>query len=204
MKSIEQVYQDFMSKGGKEDAVSFGIWLIKNEPDLKQEKKISKNKSSKIQNDSMTAILVSKIERFVHDETKMALKKIGINNPDEFALMSTLYFMGNTTKTSLLKQCVFEITTGSQMLKRLIEDEYIYQVNNPKDGRSILIQLSKKGQNKLFAAYEELNKINNLTEGLNDDEKRLLVNLLQHLDFVHSKRKNIKTIVDVIDNKKRL
>ncbi len=201
MKFIHELYQDYLEEGGLEDSVLFGVWLIKNSPELKHEDQINEQPNNLIPNDSMTAILVGKLERFVHAEIKSALKKIGITNPDEFALMATLQFKGVTTKTALLKQCVFEITTGSQMLKRLIDDGLITQVNNPNDGRSILIELSPKGQQKLFAGFDELNKITNLTEGLCEREKKSLIDLLQHLDHVHSKRQNIKTIMDVIEKK---
>jgi DNA-binding MarR family transcriptional regulator len=201
MKSINEIYNYYLELGGKGDATSFGIWLIKNTPELEQVSEIPSQDSAMIPSDSLTAILVGKLERFIHVELKTALKKIGLSNQDEFALMSTLHFMGQTTKTSLLKQCVFEITTGSQMLKRLIEYGYITQINNPKDGRSSLIQLSQKGQNKLYEGFEELNKIKNLTEGLSEGEKKSLNELLQHLDQVHSKRQKIKTIVDVIENR---
>lgn len=202
MKYIHELYEDYLAEGGLEDAVSFGVWLIKNSPDLKHGDRINlQAPTNLIPGDSMTAILVGKLERFVHTEIKKALKKIGITNPDEFALMATLEFMGITTKTALLKQCVFEITTGSQMLKRLIDDEYIRQISNPNDGRSVLIQLSQKGQQKLFSGFDELNKITNLTEGMCEPEKKSLIDLLQHLDQVHSKRQNIKTIKDIIEKK---
>lgn len=201
MNFINQVYQNYLAEGGSKDAVSFGVWLIKNAPELRHEEEINDESTALIPIDPMTAFHVAKLERFVHTEIKNALRKIGINNPDEFALMSTLHFMGIVTKTALLKQCVFEITTGSQMLKRLVDDEFITQLSNPTDGRSILIQLSPKGKNILFAGFEELNKIKNLTEGLNEREKKSLMFLLKHLDKVHSKRNNIRTIIEVIENK---
>jgi DNA-binding MarR family transcriptional regulator len=131
-------------------------------------------------------------------ETKQALKKVGITNPDEFALMSTLFYMGRTTKTLLLKQCLFELTTGSQMLKRLNEDGYLIERQHPEDRRSSIIELSSKGRERLLEAYEQLNAIKGMTEGLTPDQKQMLASLLQQLDLTHSKRHQLDTIQDVL------
>ena len=201
MKDIKDLYQDYLEAGGQNDSTSFGIWLIRLNAKIKKETSTDEVVKKTIPTDSMISILIGKIERFGHNEIKNTLKKIGISNPDEFALMSTLFFMGLTSKTNLLRQCVFEITTGSQMLKRLSNEEYIIEINNPNDGRSSLIQLSKKGESKIFEAFEALSTIENLSEGLNENEKIKLIYLLEHVDKIHSKRQHIKSVIEVIEKK---
>jgi DNA-binding MarR family transcriptional regulator len=198
MATINDLFSRFLAAGGNGDATSFGVWLIRNGSDLTVDKQTVQIESSPIPLDSLTAILVGRLERFVHMETKQALKKVGISNPDEFALMSTLYFMGQTTKTLLLRQCLFELTTGSQMLKRLKEDGYLIERQHPEDGRSSIIELSVRGKQRIMDAYEQMNAIKGLTDGLIPEQKKMLVALLQQLDLTHSRRHHLDTIVDVL------
>jgi DNA-binding MarR family transcriptional regulator len=198
MATINDLFNQYLAEGGNGDATTFGVWLIRNGSDFSIDIQPVKIEASPIPLDSLTAILVGRLERFVHMETKQALKKVGISNPDEFALMSTLFYMGRTTKTLLLKQCLFELTTGSQMLKRLNEDGYLIERQHPEDRRSSIIELSSKGRERLLEAYEQLNAIKGMTEGLATDQQQLLVSLLQKLDHTHSKRHQLDTIQDVL------
>lgn len=198
MATINDLFNRYLAEGGNGDATTFGVWLIRNGSDFPIDNQTVKIEASPIPLDSLTAILVGRLERFVHMETKQALKKVGITNPDEFALMSTLFYMGRTTKTLLLKQCLFELTTGSQMLKRLNEDGYLIERQHPEDRRSSIIELSSKGRERLLEAYEQLNAIKGMTEGLTPDQKHMLASLLQQLDLTHSKRHQLDTIQDVL------
>lgn len=201
MATISDLFNRFLAAGGNGDATSFGVWLIRNGQDLIIDNQSSTIDSSPIPLDSLTAILLGRLDRFVHIETKQALKKVGISNPDEFALMSTLFFMGSTTKTLLLRQCLFELTTGSQMLKRLNEDGYLTERQNPEDKRSSIIELSAKGIQLIKDAYAQLNAIKGLTEGLMPDQKQTLATLLQQLDLTHSNRHQLDTIMDVLSKR---
>ncbi len=98
MATINDLFSRFLAAGGNGDATSFGVWLIRNGSDLTVDKQTVQIESSPIPLDSLTAILVGRLERFVHMETKQALKKVGISNPDEFALMSTLSTWGAQPK----------------------------------------------------------------------------------------------------------
>jgi DNA-binding MarR family transcriptional regulator len=198
MATISDLFSRFLAAGGNGDATSFGVWLIRNGQNLTIDNQSYTFDSSPIPLDSLTAILLGRLERFVHIETKQALKKVGISNPDEFALMSTLFFMGSTTKTLLLRQCLFELTTGSQMLKRLNEDGYLTERQNPEDKRSSIIELSAKGIQLIKEAYAQLNAIKGLMEGLTPDQKQMLATLLQQLDHIHSNRHQLDTILDVL------
>jgi DNA-binding MarR family transcriptional regulator len=198
MATINDLFNQYLAEGGNGDATTFGVWLIRNGSDFSIDNQPVKIEASPIPLDSLTAILVGRLERFVHMETKQALKKVGITNPDEFALMSTLFYMGRTTKTLLLKQCLFELTTGSQMLKRLNEDGYLIERQHPEDRRSSIIELSSKGRERLLEAYEQLNAIKGMTEGLTSDQKQMLASLLQQLDLTHSKRHQLDTIQDML------
>jgi DNA-binding MarR family transcriptional regulator len=198
MATINDLFSMYLAEGGNGDATTFGVWLIRNGSDFSIDIQPIKIEASPIPLDSLTAMLVGRLERFVHMETKQALKKVGITNPDEFALMSTLYYMGRTTKTLLLKQCLFELTTGSQMLKRLNEDGYLIERQHPEDGRSSIIELSVRGKQRIMDAFEQMNAIKGLTDGLMPEQQKMLVALLQQLDLTHSRRHHLDTILDVL------
>jgi DNA-binding MarR family transcriptional regulator len=134
------------------------------------------------------------LESFTHFITKPVFKKMGLHNQEEFALLATLLYMGRATKTSLMRQSLMEITTGSQMLKRLKQEGLVLERPNPDDGRSSFMELSARGRRFIIDCFQELEQLDVITKGLNKAEMELLVTLLDKLDSIHSTRTGLRTI----------
>lgn len=200
MRSIDLIWQKYLEEGGQPDATAFGIWLIRNNPKIASGADAGslQEASYPVEHDSMIGILVGRLERFLHFETKQVIKVSGLSSTDEFALMATLFFMGKTTKTQLLRQSLMEITTGSQMIKRMKDGGLVIEKANPDDGRSGIIELSAKGKKLLMHCFEGMRSIEGLTEGLDEKERGQLLHLLNKLDTSHSKKQQLKTIMDVM------
>lgn len=200
MDKITDVYAAYLSQGGEPDPTGFGVWLIRQQPRLIAEAAIlSTPDSAGVSSHAKVGILVGRLERFAHFLGKAVFKKMGLHNEDEFALLATLLYMGRTTKTSLLKQSLMEITTGSQMLKRLKEEGLILDRPNPDDGRSSFIELSAKGRRFILECFQEMEQLEEITSGLDKAEVDMLIKLLEKLDHIHSTRTGLRTIKSMME-----
>lgn len=200
MDRITDVYKAYLAQGGEPDATSFGLWLIRQQPKLASaEAVVPSSHPSGVRLHSMVGILVGRMERFAHFLTKPVFKKMGLHSEDEFALLAALLYMGRATKTHLLKQSLMEITTGSQMLKRLKEEGLILDKPNPEDGRSSFIELSAKGRRFILECFQQMEQLEVITEGLDLSEMEVLVKLLEKLDTIHSNRTGLRTIKSMME-----
>jgi DNA-binding MarR family transcriptional regulator len=201
MDKITDVYSAYLSQGGAPDATGFGIWLIRQQPSLTTEDlNVASTAAIGVSEHSMVGILVGRMERFAHFLAKPIFKKMGLHSEDEFALLAALLYMGRATKTSLLKQSLMEITTGSQMLKRLKEEGLILDKPNPDDGRSSFIELSARGRRFILECFQEMEQLDVITKGLDKTEVQILVKLLEKLDQIHSARTGLRTIKSMMDH----
>jgi DNA-binding MarR family transcriptional regulator len=204
MAGIDLIWQQYLEQGGAPDATSFGVWLIQNTPPLGQEGRppafagVQEANGSMPQFETMdlttrSAILISRLERFLHHLNKPVMKEAGLS-ADEFVVLATLLYLPRSTKTQLLRQCLIEIPTGSELLKRMKQAGLILERANPDDGRSTVISISAKGRQQVFKTFGHLEKVEDALSILSAAEKETLHHLLDKLDKHHSQRHDIRQV----------
>jgi DNA-binding MarR family transcriptional regulator len=144
--------------------------------------------------DALAVILIGRLERFVFLKAKPLMKKAGLDNPDDFRLLATLFFKPGITKGHLLRQALIEPATGTEMLKRMKKAGWVKDMPNPEDGRSSLVYLTEAGYTLMTRCFGELRKIDSVIDVLNVDEKNALVSLLGKLEACHCERHGIETM----------
>lgn len=86
------------------------------------------------------------------------------------------------TQRDLAASAQVEQPTMAATLSRMERDGLIERRANPDDGRSALITLSDTGREKLAGVHAATNAVNaTALEPLSDDERRLLMSLLQRV-----------------------
>lgn len=195
---LEELWKKYRAAGGSADATAFGVWLIREQPDLSEPAQSVGKAIPEPSPQQMTGILLARLQRFLHLSSKPILRTTGLGSPDEFGLLATLLFVGRCTKSQLLRQCLLELTTGSQMLKRLKEDGLIREEANPADGRSSFIQLTAKGHRVLMACFKALGAMDDPLQALDAAERRTLLALLDKLDGHHSALQAIRPMKELL------
>jgi DNA-binding MarR family transcriptional regulator len=64
----------------------------------------------------------------------------------EFAVTSWLNVVGSATPSALADQLGMSATTLSAMIERLVQKGQVRRVRHPEDGRSYLLELTRRGQ----------------------------------------------------------
>lgn len=151
----------------------------------------SQHKASAILNapptkDGDIARLVTTLNRYARLYFKVVLEHEDTQNIDELIFLLILLEFGELSKTELITHAVSEKTTGMEILKRMEQNEMIFAVANPNDGRSKLIKISEKGTTMLNKLFPLMSKVSKLVGGnLSFEEKDTLFMLLKKLDDFH-------------------
>ena len=203
MPNIATLYDRYLAEGGSNNSVAFGVWLIQQNIPIDPAQEVHPTAkpewSAPIHPGSMASILVGRLQRFVHVLSKPAFKEAGIQTPDEFGLLATLFFMHKATKGKLFRQALMEPTTGSEMIKRMRQDGWIQERENPQDRRSSFVLLTEKGKRITTKAFQSLQALaDQVLANLSEKEQAELIRLLQKLDDWHSQRESVDSVIDVM------
>lgn len=180
---------------------------IQNE--IKTEKTTDKNndffKTENIDTE-ITAFIIF-MYRYGKIYIKKALSETLLQTPEDFTYLVSL-MKNPMTKTALIDNNIQEKPTGSEIIKRLIKNEWIEEQKNPQDKRSKLVFLTEKGREVLFSTFERMQKASSIITGdLEQEEKKYFLNMLKKLDtfhkpiFLSQKNNNWEDLQNLFDKK---
>ncbi len=134
----------------------------------------------------MTAALVGKMGRYIDNYSRKNMRTTPIGSVDEFTYLIPLLEFDSLSKSELIQMNGHAITTGTDIIKRLLKKDFLAEQIDPADKRSKRIKLSESGKMALFQSSETLNKLSVISAGILSNEELLqLVGMLQKLDRFH-------------------
>jgi DNA-binding MarR family transcriptional regulator len=141
---------------------------------------------------------------------RIALKNTPLPSIEDIMFCSALNNLGESRKTDVINYAMLEISTGTDILNRLIKKGFINQRIDPDDKRSKLLTLTSPGVVALKKCYKKASMARELfLADLTEDDKKLAVQILYPLQEKHSrlsvenKGKTIEEIHAMIKGKKR-
>jgi DNA-binding MarR family transcriptional regulator len=136
---------------------------------------------------SNISILLVLMYRYARIYLKQAMKESALNTPDEFSFLITLMTYRSMRKGELISRQVMEKTTGTEVIRRLIEYGMIKEGADPDDRRSKLISITKSGRDEILRILPLMSDVSEIIAGdLRDDEINTLAYLLGKLDHFHN------------------
>lgn len=136
---------------------------------------------------------LSRIARHLNQAVERTFAEHGLNLAN-FDVLATLRRAGPPYRLSPAELIANTLVTSGTMTNRidqLVKVGYVERIQNPDDGRSILVALTPLGLRKIDAAVSDhVANLQRLSGGLNDNEfkrlDRLLTRYLDILDSNHS------------------
>ena len=117
---------------------------------------------------------------------KKVLRPTGVANLEDFGYLAQLSRMEQPRKKELIRSMHTETTSGSAVIKRLVAQGWVQELNDPDDGRSIRIKVTAKGHNTLKTCFPRMTQVGNMVFGLLDPAERvLLMRMLKKLEAPH-------------------
>lgn len=129
---------------------------------------------------------LTKVYRYFRQYMKKACANSPLLNYDDFIALVYLAEVGSMTKTHMVETTVNEKTSGMLVIKRLIEQGFIEQTDNPDDRRSRCITLTNAGMAVLHSVQAGVNQASTLLVGdLSETEQQQLARYLHRLHQFH-------------------
>ena len=130
--------------------------------------------------------LVGTLFRYVKNYSKKAFENATVQTIDEFTYLAMLMNYGAMTKSELTSRNVHEKTTGMEILRRLIKNDFVTQTDDLTDKRSQIVEITEGGKVEILKLFQEMAKVSAIVSGnLSEQEKMILTYLLEKLDLFH-------------------
>ena len=184
------------SAGDKFDVLSFTLWLnayldSQGYPVKPGKEKVTDEKQILGFDYTMEAkisTLITALFKYAKHYTKYALDDTPLVTMDDFGFLASLAYRDSMTKTELSNHNLLEITSGNEIIKRLLKNGLIEEYNDPDDRRSKRVKITDKGKKLLLGTFAPMDNVSRIVAGnLRIDEKIELLTLLNKLDNFHKK-----------------
>lgn len=206
-----QFLEQFQSLYPNGDLKSYSLWLsdkmlqtkksiqLESIPDYSKKKNITTEEFPEIE----TTTLLTNLYRYSKGYIKKALEHTSFRTVDEFGFLVSLIRHESLLKSELIQEHLMEISSGSEVIKRLIKMGLIKEWPDPHDGRAKRVSLTMEGRNTIISVFSEMHKVAKIVNGnLSLEEQKRLIISLNKLNNFHStvykneKDKNLDTIIE--------
>lgn len=198
-EEFDQIYQD----GNLNE---FGEWLIQGkikphptpietptmkDPDANFSDKMGDYINSNLNVYIQSAIGITQLARQLRQRTKQVLAPLGFGSADEFHYMASLYHFKQATKTELIQAHNHEITTGTEIIRRLVKLGWLSEKPHHTDGRAKIVEITPDGISVLEAAFVQTSQNSiQLLSAISEEEVASLAQLLAKVE--HGNKKIVK------------
>jgi DNA-binding MarR family transcriptional regulator len=127
--------------------------------------------------------LLARIVKLHSIYTVAALENTGLNQPEEFALLNAIKFLKEPRKSEVIYFCLYELSTGTDMLKRLKKSGFFTETDDKEDKRSKRLKLTAKGEKVLEKGHQKVIQLAEMMfHDLTEEDKKLCIQLLKGVE----------------------
>lgn len=157
----------------------------------------------------MTTAYIGKMSRYVDNYCRKNLPQTALGSVEEFTYLIVLLEHHQLPKSELIKKNNHAITTGTDIIARLLKKDYVKQLPNSEDRRSVIVEITNQGRGAIFSSSDTLNQLSTIAAGvLSNQELLQLLGMLKKLDAfherIHEEHKNLDLSEIITSNKELL
>jgi DNA-binding MarR family transcriptional regulator len=193
-------FQAYETEHKKVSVDDFAVWLLKQNRETKLSAHLGMGSQNKYANkkvdeaDNAVGFLLGLLNKYAKHYSKIALSQLPINSIEEFGYLAHLSTHQHLTKTELINVNLDGKTTGTDIIRRLIELGLVKEMSNPDDKRSKLIKINDKGKKVITEAYRKMGQVSKMVVGnLTPNEKQTLIKIMSKLEDYHKLNEPVLT-----------
>ena len=131
--------------------------------------------------------MIGRIHKLNMSYANNALENTGVKQVEEFGILLTVQQERNPKKSEVIYANLFELSSGTDMLNRLIKRGLIKEYDDKDDKRSKRIELMPAGEKAIELCIARMRKVAALmTIDLSEDDKQLCIQLLKNIEIKYS------------------
>ncbi|GAB3923602.1 MarR family winged helix-turn-helix transcriptional regulator [Larkinella terrae] len=154
--------------------------LPDSEPIMKSGQRLSEAFDSE---DFLAGFFIGRLGRYAKSYGKSIVAAHGFASSDEFLFLSLISRMDQPIKKEVCLANATELTTGMDILRRLVKDGLIQEMPDKRDGRAKRLSLTDHGQamlNRIYAHFEQIPS--SVLADLDEGERRQFIQTLKYLN----------------------
>ena len=187
MQQLIQEVAAFEAEHGAGDIGTFSSWLVGRTTAPKPETKADLAEGHYNVNE-MIASFLGQMEAYSKHYSKKILRDSQLANQNDYVYLIILDRLGDQRKTDLISLALMEVSSGIEVIRRLLRNGMIEDYPDPHDKRSKRVRLTAQGKQALKELASDMDQIGTLVTGnLTEQEKNQLARILQKLAVYHKK-----------------
>jgi len=132
------------------------------------------------------AMLIYTISKHFKQYSKKVLYDTDLVSMDGHIFLTMLYHNDSIRKMELIKANYSEVSSGIEVIKRLLRKRFIEEFDDPDDKRSKRVKITDKGRVEYDKTLPDLRKVIDIMAGNLSNEKKIhLTGLLDELNEFH-------------------
>jgi DNA-binding MarR family transcriptional regulator len=136
--------------------------------------------------DHHAGYLIGRLYKFVRFYMKPLLHEAGFHSAEEFGFLASLRELKACNKKELIEANMTELTTGLDIIRRLVKAGLVEEKTHPQDRRAKLLQNTQKGEAALDRLVALFGRLPVVLPEMTGEEKDHLIRTLEHLDRYHT------------------
>ncbi len=176
----------------------FATWLLQEGPSEKEIESDATqadlqdyfNKNTEhydyVDSNSEASYLLWRLNKFLRTYTKALFVEVGLSSQDEFAILAHVDYKKECSKKEAVEENLIDMSTGIDIIRRLIKRELLVDRPNKDDKRERLVKLTSKGRGILHKVYAGFASVQDILVNMDSPQRKQLINLLKKLDNAHT------------------
>ncbi len=162
--------ESFEKSGGEDNLKAFSIYLRDQAYTTVDKEELELSGYADFRNyrsnpEVEFSILLTGLFRFAKHYLKKAFAKTAFKTIDEFGFLATLIKEGSLMKNELINEHMLEMSSGSEIIKRLVRKGLVYEFPDENDKRAKRVALTERGRQEIFVAFGEMHKVSKIIRG---------------------------------------
>lgn len=180
---LVNLYQEFSEQHGGDDLGAFSVWLNRR---LYEREFPEIHRQPDPEENRFIVYHIHRLSKYFRWYAKGFLNRNGLNSMDEYFFLVSIHHRKTPSKNEVYRDTITEVTTGAQMMKRLVEIGMIKELTDGKDKRIKRVKLTAKGQKTRLRIFEQSKRDLLFKAGnLNAAERHSLKESLVYLEKFH-------------------
>ena len=167
---------------------SFAAWLPDNLAAQADGVARTASLSSLRNSDSETSWHLIDLYKYLKQYSKKILEHTPIRSIEDYGFLRTLLENESLLKGELIHKNIVELTTGTDVVKRLLANQLVEELPDENDKRAKRVKITANGREQMDAVQQKMDQITHLLcSGIMAQDKKQLLFLLDSISLFHDR-----------------